>query len=90
MFWRIEPPVQHDDLSVAACVVQAGFLPVEQEWSYWNRPKYEMKLNIAPGEAAVFAGLGTKIRTKGAMPRSAASSLKKDALNRTWKSSIGS
>jgi hypothetical protein len=64
MFWRIEPPVQHDDLSVAACVVQAGFLPVEQEWSYWNRPKYEMKLNIAPGEAAVFAGLGTKIRTK--------------------------
>jgi peptidoglycan pentaglycine glycine transferase (the first glycine) len=64
MFWRIEPPVQHDDVSVADCVAQAGFLPVEQEWSYWNRPKYEMKLHIAPGEAAVFAGLGTKIRTK--------------------------
>ncbi|HKN87463.1 MAG TPA: peptidoglycan bridge formation glycyltransferase FemA/FemB family protein, partial [Nitrospiraceae bacterium] len=64
IFWRIEPPVQDDDLSVADCVVQAGFLPVDQEWSYWNRPKYEMKLNIAPGEAAVFAGLGTKIRTK--------------------------
>lgn len=64
MFWRIEPPVAHDDLSVADCVVQAGFVPVEQEWSYWNRPKYEMKLNIASGEAAVFAGLGTKIRTK--------------------------
>lgn len=64
MFWRIEPPVQHDDLSVVDCVEQAGFLPVDQEWSYWNRPKYEMKLNIALGEAAVFAGLGTKIRTK--------------------------
>jgi len=64
MFWRIEPPIQHDDLSVAECVAQAGFVPVDQEWSYWNRPKYEMKLNIAPGEAAVFAALGTKIRTK--------------------------
>lgn len=64
IFWRIEPPVQDDDLSVTDYVMQAGFVPVNQEWSYWNRPKYEMKLNTAPGEAAVFSGLGTKIRTK--------------------------
>lgn len=64
MFWRMEPPVEYDDLSVADYVAQDGFLPVDQEWSYWNRPKYEMKLDIAPGEGAIFAALGTKIRTK--------------------------
>ncbi|MDQ6735621.1 MAG: hypothetical protein M3Z35_16135 [Nitrospirota bacterium] len=42
-------------------LMQAGFVPVAQEWSYWNRPKYEIQLPIGEGEAAVFAKLGGKI-----------------------------
>ena len=64
VFWRIDPPVSREDASTASGYARAGFHMVPQEWSYWNRPKYEMQLNLAPGEAAVFAGLGSKIRTK--------------------------
>jgi hypothetical protein len=90
MFWRIEPPIQHDDLPVADGVAQADFLPVDQEWSYWTRPKYEMKLNIARVRRRSLPASARKNAPKCAMPRSAASSSKKDARNRTWKSSIGS
>ncbi len=64
MLWRIEPPVHDEDLSFMNRLGQAGFRRVPQEWSYWNRPKYEMQLGIAEGEAAMFAKLGSKIRTK--------------------------
>ena len=64
IFWRVEPPVQNEVSSLIGQLTQAGFSPVAQEWSYWNRPKYEMQLDIAEGEAAVFAKLGSKIRTK--------------------------
>lgn len=64
LFWRVEPPLLADDSQSAHHVSQAGFTQLAQEWSYWNRPKYEMQLSIAEGEAAVFARLGSKIRTK--------------------------
>ncbi|WP_447977168.1 lipid II:glycine glycyltransferase FemX [Candidatus Nitrospira bockiana] len=64
LFWRIEPPVLFDDAERARGFESAGFRAVPMEWSYWNRPKYEMQMSIAEGEAAVFAKLGTKIRTK--------------------------
>jgi peptidoglycan pentaglycine glycine transferase (the first glycine) len=64
IFWRIDPPVRLDDVSMAEEYARSGFHAVPQEWSYWNRPKYEMLLDLSPGEAAVFARLGSKIRTK--------------------------
>jgi lipid II:glycine glycyltransferase (peptidoglycan interpeptide bridge formation enzyme) len=64
LFWRVEPPVQDGESFFTSQLTHAGFIPVSQEWSYWNRPKYEMQLDIAGGETAVFAGLGSKIRTK--------------------------
>jgi peptidoglycan pentaglycine glycine transferase (the first glycine) len=64
LFWRVEPPVQGEDSFLTSELAKAGFIRVAQEWSYWNRPKYEMQLNVAAGEAAVFAKLGSKIRTK--------------------------
>ena len=64
LFWRVEPPVQDEDSFLSSQLTNAGFITVAQEWSYWNRPKYEMQLNIAEGETAVFAKLGSKIRTK--------------------------
>ena len=64
MFWRVEPPVQDEESFLTTQLTGAGFIPVAQEWSYWNRPKYEMQLSIAEGETAVFAKLGSKIRTK--------------------------
>jgi peptidoglycan pentaglycine glycine transferase (the first glycine) len=64
LFWRVEPPVQEDESFFTTQLMSAEFVRVAQEWSYWNRPKYEMQLNIAEGEAAVFAKLGSKIRTK--------------------------
>ena len=64
IFWRIDPPVRLDDASMADEYGRAGFRSVPQEWSYWNRPKYEMQLDLGPGEAAVFAKMGSKIRTK--------------------------
>ena len=63
VLWRVEPPV-HEESSLTTQLTEAGFIPVAQEWSYWNRPKYEMQLDIAAGETAVFAKLGSKIRTK--------------------------
>lgn len=63
VFWRAEPPVTMEDHEHGR-FEDAGFRPIPMEWSYWNRPKYEMHLDIAQGEAAVFAKLGTKIRTK--------------------------
>jgi peptidoglycan pentaglycine glycine transferase (the first glycine) len=64
IFWRIEPPVLEDDPGASQPFEEAGFLPIPQEWSYWNRPKYEMQLSIDEGEAAIFSKIGTKIRTK--------------------------
>lgn len=64
IFWRVEPPVQDEASCLIDQLTQAGFSPVPQEWSYWNRPKYEMQLDIGEGETAVFAKLGSKIRTK--------------------------
>ena len=64
MFWRVEPPVVADDAGAGDILSRAGFSSVPQEWSYWNRPKYEMQLDIAEGETAVFAKLTSKIRTK--------------------------
>ena len=57
VFWRIDPPVLADDLGGCALFEQDGFRPVLQEWSYWNRPKYDMHLDLAPGEAALFDAL---------------------------------
>lgn len=64
LFWRIEPPTTVDDLESAKELSKAGFSSILQEWSYWNRPKYEMQLNIAEGETAAFGKLTSKIRTK--------------------------
>lgn len=64
IFWRVEPPIVAQDEAAGVRLGQAGFRRVHQEWSYWNRPKYEMRLDLNDGEAAVFSRLGTKIRTK--------------------------
>jgi lipid II:glycine glycyltransferase (peptidoglycan interpeptide bridge formation enzyme) len=64
IFWRIDPAMSVEDAPATDGYDHAGFHAVPQEWSYWNRPKYEMRLDLKPGEAAVFAGLGSKIRTK--------------------------
>jgi lipid II:glycine glycyltransferase (peptidoglycan interpeptide bridge formation enzyme) len=64
MFWRVEPPVRESDSDACSRFGEAGFLRVPQEWSYWNRPKYDMHLNISDGEAAVFSRISSRTRGK--------------------------
>lgn len=64
VFWRIEPRVQALETDGHLGFEQAGFRRVSQEWSYWNRPKYEMHLAVEQGEDAVFSRMSTKTRTK--------------------------
>jgi peptidoglycan pentaglycine glycine transferase (the first glycine) len=62
LFWRIEPRVPIHDEKMGCLIKQIGFVCVPQEWSYWNRPKYDMHLDLSGGEAAVLKALGQKNR----------------------------
>lgn len=64
MFWRVEPPVHDEEALLTSQLTHAGFVPVAQEWSYWNTPKYEMHLDLSPGEQRLFEALGRKNRWK--------------------------
>jgi len=64
IFWRVEPPVREDDRDAILQFEQSGFLRVPQEWSFWNRPKYDMHLDISDGEAAVFSRISSRTRGK--------------------------
>ena len=56
------PRILSDDSSAAHSLEKAGFQHVSQEWSYWNRPKYDMHLSLKEGEAGLFKALGEKGR----------------------------
>ena len=62
LFWRIEPRVPAHDEKMGCLLAQAGFVSIPQEWSYWNRPKYDLHLCLSPGEDELFKGLGKKDR----------------------------
>lgn len=64
IFWRVEPRVQTGDGGGHRVYERAGFRRIAQEWSYWNRPKYEMHLPVIAGEDAVLSSMSTKTRTK--------------------------
>lgn len=64
IFWRIEPPVRAHDGVAARGFACAGFRRLSQEWSYWNRPKYDMHLSVSDGEAAVFSRISSRTRGK--------------------------
>lgn len=62
--WRTEPRIPAGDEAAADALERAGLRTIPEEWSYWNRPKYDMHLPLAGGEAAVFARLGSRTRGK--------------------------
>ncbi len=64
VFWRIEPRVRADDSEGGDWIEHAGFRRIPQEWSYWNRPKYDMHLDISGGEAAVLSRISSRTRNK--------------------------
>jgi peptidoglycan pentaglycine glycine transferase (the first glycine) len=66
-FWRIDPAIQLSDAEPTAVdtLRGVGFHWLPDKWSYWNKPKYEMRLALQDGgEERVFSGLSSKTRTK--------------------------
>jgi peptidoglycan pentaglycine glycine transferase (the first glycine) len=64
-FWRIDPAIPAEGAQVTVDAFRrTGFQWIPDEWSYWNKPKYEMRLAIQDGEDQVLSRLGSKTRTK--------------------------
>ncbi len=62
VFWRIEPRLPVRDEKTDSVLAQIGFVSVPQEWSYWNRPKYDMHLELPTKEDELLKGYGKKDR----------------------------
>jgi peptidoglycan pentaglycine glycine transferase (the first glycine) len=64
VFWRIDPRIRAEEKAAIHIIESSGFNHISQEWSYWNRPKYDMHLNLTVGEEKLFQALGRKNRWK--------------------------
>ena len=60
--WRADPYIAESECAERADLVQAGFRPADMPWSYWNQPRYIMRLDTGIGSARILESMDRKDR----------------------------
>jgi peptidoglycan pentaglycine glycine transferase (the first glycine) len=64
IIWRVDPYVDEANVAARHGLLSAGFRDISLQWSYWNQPRYIMRLDTSAGKDQVLVAMDRKDRYK--------------------------